>query len=158
MKPLTHFLLTALLAASLYLFYSWWALFAFITGFLVDLDHYIFYFFQLDKKTEDYKAVKGFFRGLFEKQKQIYAFYNGILKTKQIIHVQGKLFIFHNIELLLVFATLAFFLKSKIFLILTIGLLAHYVSDIAYELKTIGRLVRAPSVIFYSLKKIPKEI
>lgn len=147
MRVLHHFLIAVLLAVALYPFYSWRVLLVFVTGFLIDVDHLIFYFFQR-------QGCQGIvFRNLMGQINRAHGYFTGILHTERRYEVIGKLFWLHNLEVLLLLAFLMIYLKNSMFFILFAGLSVHYLSDIGFEYSTKRMFVRAPSIVWYFLKK-----
>ncbi len=115
-----HVLLSALIAAFLAPFYGWWALIAFFTGFLIDVDHYIYYVFRF-KKFNLVKCYKYF-----------------------ITHHRNHILIFHTIEFNIILVLLALFVHN-IFILMLFGTIPHFILDV---LSSISRKTEFRSRIF----------
>ena len=111
MLPLVHFAVSAALAAILFPFYGWYSLLVFVGGFLIDVDHYVWY------------AVK--FRDL--NVKNSYGYLVNLVKKKDTKGLEELLCVFHSVEFILLLLIASFFFK-KIFLVV-IGLAVHLILD-----------------------------
>jgi len=111
MIPLYHFIASLVLAAILYPFYGVNVLFIFVGGFLIDLDHYLWYIY----KNKGFNPINA------------YKFYLKMLKEKSFNQKRKYLLLFHSAEFLVLMVIFAFY--SKIMFIILIGLLYHYALD-----------------------------
>lgn len=134
MRASIHFIVSSVLAAVLYPIFSWKALFIFIGGFLIDIDHYFLYIRRYRKFNLS----------------NCYSHYTNNDKN----HI-GELQIFHNIEFLLM--SVIFSIYSQLALMFTIGLLAHYIGDIIQRYSIAKSFVSNPSITAWIIKnKIQK--
>jgi len=108
-----HALFAIIFAAILYPFIGYYSIIVFLSGFVVDVDHYIYY--AIRKK--DFNLMNGYF-----------------------YHVPGSkvhephsdsLYIFHTWEIWLLFFILAF-LSHQLFLFILIGIIFHMIFDWGY--------------------------
>lgn len=123
-----HFLVSAVLAAAMYSFFGWYSLLIFVPGFLIDMDHYIYYVtkfgkFNLFKARRYFREVK----------------------------LHKGLFIFHTVEVFVVVLLLAVFYSWGRMLFL--GLLVHHAMDIFWEIKRCHMDAKSRSLILYVLKR-----
>ena len=110
MQPLIHFIVSTLLVLILWPFYGINSIWAYLTGFLVDIDHLIEYF--LHHKELSYKKLKHFYATTD---------FNNIINP------------LHTIEFLILLIILSFY--HKIFVILTISFAIHWSMDFIYQIK-----------------------
>src|SRR3989339_618988 len=114
MNLISHFIVSAVLAAILYPFVGAYAFLVLVSGFLIDADHYIYYVFKY-KNLNPLKANR-----LFTDRKLV-----------------GVFCVFHTVEVLAVVSVLALFTMSGRLLLL--GLVVHHLMDFYHESK-INRL------------------
>ncbi|MBI2653773.1 hypothetical protein HYX02_03080 [Candidatus Woesearchaeota archaeon] len=139
MKPLTHLFASAIIAAALYPMFGWKAILVVASGFLIDIDHYLWYIF----KHKNINII------------DCYQYYIDGLDKEKYKKNLGILLIFHTIEFLLIMTALSFY--SDLFLLFTIGLLAHYLLDLIAIYNLAGHLIANHSVINWLLNnKIEK--
>ena len=132
-------LVSGILAAALYPFFSWNILIIFAGGVLIDIDHYLWYVYKFKKIS------------LFE----CYDYFIDGMRKDRINKNLGILLIFHTIEFIAMMLALSFF--NELALIFTIGLLSHYLLDGIFLYRTAKRLIANPSIIGWIVKsKIQK--
>lgn len=114
MKASVHLAVSLIIAAAIYPFFGLHALFAIAGGFLIDVDHYLWYIYRFRKLSliACYRHYMKFMGNPNQKSEF------------------GTLLIFHTIEFLVAAAVLSFFFGF--ILAFTIGLLSHYVLDLVY--------------------------
>ncbi len=112
-----HFIITAILAATLYPFYNWMVAFLFVGAILVDSDHVLWYWF----KHKQFSPTKTF------------KYCTDIEKYSDIKEYKGAIMIFHTWDALLISFIIALF--SNIFLMIFIGLAVHLICDFLYSYK-----------------------
>lgn len=134
MEIIVHFFISAILAGLLFLFFGWYSLLAFVGGVLIDIDHYILYFF-IHKNFNLKKAYYYFKDRNFDKHYFL-------------------LYVFHSMELLIVMIIISFY--NKIILIITLGMALHYAADFIYELQVSGHFIKNWWTITW-LRKIIKK-
>lgn len=139
MHPKLHFLASSLIAAALFPIYKWNVSAIFIGGFLIDIDHILYYY----QKTGDLNIFNAY--EYHKKFGEILGSYKG----------PPEFFIFHNVELLLIFGVLAFF-SSYLFLIF-IGLLTHYLLDMFFDYSRTKRVMKYYSISLFFLKNRNKK-
>jgi len=135
MNLVVHILISAVLFVILFPFYGFLSLLVFVSGVLIDIDHLIHY----------YSKFKNF------NLKRAYYFYKSDTGGSSV----GDLFLFHHLDLFVVFVAFSFFSKS--FFILTLGLLFHYILDYIHELYIIGNKIKARSFFGWMLRKKYKK-
>lgn len=109
-----HFLVSTILAALFYPVLGLSSLWVFAGGFLIDVDHPIYYYFKF--KSLNLKKAYSFFRNADKKG------YRKIIR------------IFHNIETVVILGIMSMF--SRIILITLIGLFTHLIMDMIDEKRT----------------------
>ncbi|MFH1503334.1 MAG: hypothetical protein ABIE36_01610 [Candidatus Diapherotrites archaeon] len=116
----------------------------FLSSFLIDFDHYVYYIFK--KRDLNLKRAYIWF---IKKQEKLYS-----LSRKKRNKVPGEFFFLHGIESLLVLFILGIYLSSYIFYIL-IGFALHLFSDIIYQ-RTIHDRLDKISLIYdwFKYKKL----
>ena len=134
MLPKTHFMTSAIMAASLYPAFGWKVLFVMAAGTLIDADHYLL--FILKKRKFNIIDAYNYFR---------YSNCSAILKNDIIL--------LHTIEVLIVLAVLS--LYSEIFLMATLGVLLHIILDVIYDI-ILYKDVKMPSLTLYFFHKFYK--
>jgi len=120
MEIIIHFVIAAILAGILFPFFSWYSLFAFIGGVLIDFDHYLAYIIKF--RSLNFLKAYNYFKG------------------KDFKKHEYTLFIFHSMELFILLIVLSYF--NRIILIITIGMAVHYAADFIYEINLSGRLLK----------------
>ena len=124
MFPKVHLIAGFIFSIIVFLFFpqiSWIGfILIFLSSFLVDIDHYLFYFWL----KKDY-SLKNAFKWFVEKTKQAFS-----LPKNQRKKLGEVPCIFHGLETTLVLIFLSFI--SKIFLYILIGALFHYLLDFLY--------------------------
>lgn len=139
MNLIMHFSSSLVLAFILYPIFKYNALIVLIGGFLIDIDHYLWYIFKFKKFS----------------LKDCYYYCGVLARNDNWRSVSGSLLIFHTIEFLFLMVVLSFYFKS--ILIFTIGLLLHYIMDFIWYFYVIKRFVLNHSIILWFIKnKIQK--
>ena len=126
MKMTYHLILSVILSLMLFPFYSYDSIFVLVGGYLIDIDHYFRYIF-LNKIFDIKEAYR------YHKIQQRTPF--------------PKLFIFHNIELLIILSILSFF--SQIIMIISLGYVIHMLIDVFHGFKTKKLHHKRWSIIYY---------
>lgn len=138
MLPSIHFIISTILAIILFPFFGFYSLFVFIGGFLIDLDHILFYWIKFKsfnlKRTHDYCR--------------------NITLKKDIKEYKQVLIIFHSIEFIILISIFSFYHKT--FLILLIGVIIHIIMDMIYEYSKFKTLIKPLSLIWY-MKNVKKQ-
>ena len=134
METPVHVVLSAILAAIFYPTYGMDAFFIIVGGVLIDIDHYLWYITKFKKY------------GL----RECYSYCaTGTIKDNWKF-VTGSLFVFHNIEFLLLSIILSFYFTSVF--MFTIGLLSHYILDLIWHIKGIKKTTHALSFIMWLIR------
>ena len=115
----------------------------FFSSFLIDVDHYLYYVFK-NKIFSINKAYNYF----FEKRKKLLA---KNLKEKIVNQANPLMYIFHGIEVLLIFFILGLFV-NKIFLFIFMGFSFHLFLDVLEQIYYGFRIAKI-SLIFDFIKK-----
>ena len=131
METWVHSLFSLILAAILYPFFGWGALFVFIGGVMIDFDHYIWYVYNL-RKYNPFKCYTYFIKDIGKNNWQ---------------DVQGTVLVFHTVEFLALCIILSFF--NTIALLFTIGLIGHYLLDFIWYLRVPKRAILDHSLIHW---------
>ncbi len=134
MHPITHLISSLLLALVLLPFYGTGS-FIILFSVFIDLDHILFYY-QKSNKLNVFRAYKFFKEGKGEKE-------------------FGSLFLFHNIEFLLIL--LLFYLMSPLMIFLLLGVLLHYALDMLYDYNKVGRTIKNYSILLYLSKNLVSD-
>ncbi len=121
-----HFIASLILSVILFPYFQFLSLLVFISGFLIDADHVLFYYIRYGPDS----------------LKNIYRFY----KTADNRRYKDIIRPFHSIEVLILIVLLSFF--HPIFMILLIGLLLHLLLDMIYELRKFGSLKNYSLLIY----------
>ena len=108
-----HIIASLILSALLFPFFGFSSLFILIGGFLIDIDHILFYWLRF--KSLNIKRAYQYCKALDLKK----------IKGKKVFMV------FHSIELIVIISILSFY--HIIFLALSIGMLLHIAMDIFGE-------------------------
>ncbi|MCK5283476.1 MAG: hypothetical protein KAK00_08790 [Nanoarchaeota archaeon] len=124
MMPYQHFLASSILALILYPSFGISSLFIFITGFLIDIDHILYYYIRFKKFSI--------------KETYVHCLKMGKKINKE--EYKKLILIFHNWELMFVLLLLS--IVNKIFLVMSIGLLFHLIMDGLSKKKGYGKLYR----------------
>lgn len=130
MHPIIHFAVSAILFFIFYQDFGYLSLVVFIGGSLVDFDHYILYV----RDKFDFNPINCY--------KYI---------TSNYLTYRDSLYIFHNLELLILAAIASVF--NYAFMPLTAGLASHYILDFINEMVVIKQNVKPWSVILFLLKR-----
>ena len=145
MLPKYHILLGFIFSLILYLIFPFIGFLGFFiiffSSFLIDVDHYIYYFFT--KKDLSLKNAYSYF---FEKRRKFLLSSNKI-KTPQ----NPGMYSFHGIEVLLILFILGIFL-NKIFLFIFIGFSFHLFLDLI-EMIYYGFRIAKISLVYDFIKK-----
>lgn len=112
-----HFIVSLVLSILLFPFFKFNVIYIMVGGFLIDIDHYLWYIF----KYRDFNIKKAY----------------KLSKDKSITY---RIHVFHLIEILIICVVLSFY--SETFLMLLIGLIPHYIMDV-YHMKQEGILLNA---------------
>ena len=140
METPVHVAVSAILAAVFYPIYGINSFFIFAGGVLIDIDHYLWYTIKFKKY------------GL----KECYEYCaTGTMKDNW-KHAIGSLFVFHNIEFLILSIALSFYFPWA--LMFTIGLLSHYLLDLIWHIHRVKKPTHALSFIIWLMRKIKAEI
>lgn len=130
MKLIYHFSVSLILSLILFPFFSYPSFMIFIGGFLVDLDHWIFYAYYYKKFS----------------LKEGYHFFS----VGRIQECKGKIFLFHTIEFLVLLIVLSIYYKLVYFILL--GFITHILMDWSIELSK-QKSTKELSIIYNLLKK-----
>ena len=134
METPVHAVVSAVLAAILYPIYGANVLFILVGGVLIDIDHYLWYVIKFKKY------------GL----KECYTYCaTGTIKDNW-KYVTGCLFIFHNLEFLILSIVLSFYFPWAF--MFTIGLLSHYVLDLIWHINGIKKPTHSLSFVSWLTK------
>ena len=71
-------------------------------------------------------------------------------------HVIGSLFVFHNVEFLMLSVALSFYFSQA--LMFTIGLLSHYILDLIWHIRGIKKPTHALSFIIWLIRQTKAKI
>ena len=135
METPVHAVVSAILAVILYPIYGANALFIFVGGVLIDVDHYLWYITKFKRY------------GL----RDCYSYCaTGTIKDNW-KYVTGCLFIFHNAEFLMLSIVLSFY--SLWAFMFTIGLISHYALDLIWHIKGIKKPTHSLSFMYWAIKK-----
>lgn len=111
MLPSIHLVVSLILAAILFPFFGLYSLFALVGGYLVDVDHLIFYWIK-------FKSLN---------IKQAYRYFRGILQRKDVEEHNTVIAVFHSLELMGLLIVLSFY--HIVFFVILIGLIVHVILD-----------------------------
>ena len=125
MLPIVHIAFGILLSIILYPIFGFYIIIIFLSSFLIDVDHFLWYGFK-------YKNWN---------LKDSYKFYIENTKYKDVLHI------FHTIEFLILVILLTLYFRFFLFILIGIGL--HYILDAIYTIthKKYGK--RAVSLIMW---------
>ncbi len=123
-----HFIVSLLLSIILYQPYGYQAFLVMLSGFLIDIDHYLWYII----KFKDFSLKKT------------------VEKTKDTT-IKYKFHVFHLYDIMIILLILSFF--SKIFIVLSIGLLVHLIMDYYYMEKNGYKQSQRVRTIFQLISK-----
>jgi len=116
----------------------------FLSSFLIDIDHYLYYVF---KKRD--LSLKNAYSWFIQKRKKYL-----VLSRKKRNEVYFEIYFFHGIEPLLILFVLGFYVSEYFFYIL-IGFAFHLFLDIAHQRKFHDRLDRISLIYdFIKLRKL----
>lgn len=118
-----HFIVSVLLFIIFYPFFGSYALFVFVGGILIDIDHILVY-------ASRFKRIDGPF--------EMYYFFRRLGERKNSSVYKESIRIFHNIETSAILSILSIY--SKAFLLILIGLIVHLLMDMIFEKRIFGRL------------------
>jgi hypothetical protein len=135
MTPSKHLISALILAAILYPLFNWKVIFIVAGGFLIDIDHYLWYIFR-------HKSINIL---------ECYKFFIAHHKHNNFDESVGILLIFHNLEFLLVMAFLS--LYSEIAMLFLFGLILHYSLDLVWLSSVPKRFLSSPSILKWLLNK-----
>ena len=135
MKPLSHLMFSSILAILLYPLYNWKVLFVLAGGFLIDIDHYLWYIYRYKK----FNLIDS------------YRFYMKNIEVNDFTNVMGILLIFHSVEFLLVMIILSFY--NEYVFIFTIGVILHYLLDLIFLFIYTRRFIVNHSIIWWIIKE-----
>lgn len=119
---------------ALFPLYSWNVSIIFISSFIFDLDHYLY--FVIKKRKFGLKEAHSFFRKTHDK--------------KDLKLMRTLLMIFHTVEFYLIVFVLSFF--YELFLFVFLGLILHAMLDAIDEINTFGE-IKAWSIIVFIFKR-----
>ena len=129
-----HFLSALILAVILYPTFEWKVLLIFIGGFLIDIDHYLWYAYKY-KKLDLHDC---------------YTHYAVDSYKNNFKDVRGDLLIFHTIEFLLMMVILSFY--TELALMFTVGLLLHYLLDLGWYYFIPKQFIANHSIMYWIVK------
>ncbi|MBS3158001.1 hypothetical protein J4206_01810 [Candidatus Woesearchaeota archaeon] len=133
MYPYQHFISCIILSIVLWPFFGTLSLLCFIGGFLVDIDHNLWYMYK-------HKTWNGF---------KAYPHYIKAARKKERV---GKCFmIFHTIEFFIILVILSFFYMSIVLVLL--GLILHWILDSMHKLKDNHFDDRVFSLVYERIKQ-----
>ena len=137
MRLLIHFLVSLIFMLIFIPIFGYLAFAFFIGGFLIDVDHYLWYFIK--KRKLNLKEAYYYHRDkeYFTKEES--------KSDLPLLHI------FHVFEIWLIVFILAFF--HKFFLIIFLGLLVHVIMDITEMVRTKAYKIRAISLFYWILKQ-----
>ena len=131
MRSSVHFIFTAVLAAALSPFFGWGAMVMFLSGWLIDADHFLLWVVT----RRNFNVGKFYRHHMVESQKTGY-------------HTEdGNLHIAHTAEFLALAVIAAFF--HPLALVFLIGLLAHYALDAIWLAAVPRRIILNHSIIWW---------
>jgi len=125
-----HFLACVILTILLFPFFSYYSLLVFISGFLVDIDHYLYDIFN-SKTFNLFKAYK-------------------MHMNKEMMR-KDQLHIFHTLEFIILFLSLVIVSMNIYLIILGISFIIHLSLDYIYELYLIKNKIKLKQTRSYSL-------
>ena len=131
MLPTTHFIFSLLLAAGLFNHYGWLVIFVIAGGVFIDIDHYFWHIYN--KKGWNFLKV-------YKHYKYDYA------KFEMIEKIKSEIYIFHNVEFLIIVVVMSFFSAGAFMFLL--GLLLHYILDFIDEAR--NGIDKIKSVSFFA--------
>ncbi len=134
MRLLAHFIASLLLTIAFFPYFGWHGLLIFVGGFIIDLDHVIWFYARF-KQLNPLKIHK-YFRQIGKNKK--FKDYEQIFRP------------FHSIEIIVLLIFFSFF--SQTMLIAAIGYCTHMVMDYSYEWYTF-KTIRNFSAVLYLLGK-----
>lgn len=137
MLLLTHFIISLVLVAILFPFFSFYSFIALIGGFLIDVDHLIFYYIKF--RNLNFRRAHNYFKNIALKE--------DFKRYKKVVRI------FHSIEFIILIIILSFY--RKIFFILLIGIIAHLTMDIIQDYPKFKTL--KPFSLVYHLKNAKKQ-
>jgi len=135
MSPLRHFTITTILIAILYPFYGSLAILAYLTGFLVDIDH-LWEYFKHNSFTISFST------------------YKDISKWYKSTDFDNILQIFHTVEFLALLIILSFYYTA--FQILTISYIIHWSMDFYHQITKNFMHHRNFSIVYWLYQKLNK--
>ena len=140
METPIHIAVSGILAAVFYPAYGINSFFIIAGGVLIDIDHYLWYILKFKryglKECYEYCA-KGTMKDNWK-------------------HVIGSLFVFHNVEFLMLSVALSFYFSQA--LMFTIGLLSHYILDLIWHIRGIKKPTHALSFIIWLIRQTKAKI
>ncbi len=140
METPVHVAVSAALAAVFYPAYGVDAFLIIAGGVLIDIDHYLWYIFKFKKYG----------------MKECYEYCaTGTIKDDW-KHVKGSLFVFHNVEFLIILTALSFYFTWA--LMFTIGLLSHYLLDLLWHIYGIKKPTHTLSFIMWIIGRTRSKI
>ncbi len=113
-----HFTVSTIIAIALYPFLGLWSLVVYVTGFLIDSDHYLFYIIK--KKSWNIKKAYRYFR----------------TETQKVSEYKKMVKVFHFLEYIPVMLIASLF--HTLFIAAAIGFVAHIIMDFIYEEHAFG--------------------
>lgn len=140
MYPYQHFISCIILSIVLWPFFGAFSLLCFIGGFLVDVDHNLWYMYK-HKTWNGFKAYPHYIKLAKEKMTE--------RKGKK---SEGRsIMIFHSIEFGIILLIVSFFYKTAILVLL--GLVLHWILDSIHKLKKNAFDDRVFSLIYEYIAK-----
>ncbi len=138
MQVLTHLIVSIIIAIGLYPFYGIMSFLAVVSGFLIDLDHVIVYFF-IRRSWSLPESMKYFNRMSRLKRQEIF---------------KDMPFYFHSIELLLAVAVAACLYEPLMPGLA--ALVAHHIMDMIQSIHSFKEQIKFPSLFLLLLYKFRK--
>lgn len=138
MKSSVHLFVSFILAILFYPVYKFNVVWIIIGGVLIDIDHYIWYVLKFKKF------------GLRECYN--YCAYGTIRDNWK--YVTGSLFIFHNLEFLILVSILSYYFTEA--LMFTIGLLSHYMLDFVWHFYAVKKQTHAISILEWLRRRLSR--
>lgn len=128
MRLLAHFIVSFVLALAIYPFFGSYSFLVLVSGFLIDVDHYLYYLLS-GRGWNPFEANDFFIK----------------VKSYNILCV------FHTIELFLAVVVYAFF--SRYGVILLVGLVVHHMMDLYSEYVLDRMDSKSKSIVWYLIKR-----
>jgi len=132
---LAHFIASIFLATALFPYFGAYSLLVFVGGFLIDLDHVVFFYM----KFRQINPLK------------MYIYFRQIGKKKKFKTYEQVFRPFHTIEIAVLMMVSSFF--SQTMLIIAAGYFVHMLMDYSYELYIFKTIRNFSAILYLSGKK-----